>query len=159
MCAAPPAATGTGRPGQHEDAGEAPQSRFGIREKDAVTNGLDCMIFGDFQRQLRNQIQSCATASSTLDGLRLMLFVLCAPNPADGCAGFACANHSSPAPDPRSPAISPRRRELPRRWPRRDRVSSRCFWRRHESRPACFRANRQRGRTVAGSWPSLYRRS
>ena len=61
--------------------------------------------------------------------------IMYAANPIENCAVFVCANHPSPAPAPRSPAILPQRRKLFRRWPRPDRVSSRHFWHRCESRP------------------------
>jgi hypothetical protein len=57
-------------------------------------------------------------------------------NPAGDFVESVCAKCSSLAPAPRSPAISTRRRGLPRRCFRRDRVSSGRSWRRHESRPA-----------------------
>jgi hypothetical protein len=61
--------------------------------------------------------------------------IMYAANPTEDCVVFVCASHPSPAPAPRSPAILPQRRKLLRRWPRPDRVSSRHFWRRCESRP------------------------
>lgn len=64
------------------------------------------------------------------------LLVSCVANPADGCAGFACATRSLLAPAPRSPAISRRPRELPRRLPQPGRVSGVRFCRRLGSRLA-----------------------